>query len=129
MSSINMMKVFQKMRTLICDMINDDDVNNVKISKIFDKMTTFNDNFDKITITKRCCFENILTIFDFKDIFNRFDNVMIRLTTFSYSRTKSTISSNFDKFFQISYSKSYFFHHINYFDFFFICRLLINRSI
>ena len=100
-------------------MINNDEVNNVTISKIFNKITTFNDDFDEITTTKRCCFKDILTMFDSKNIFNRFDNVMTRLTIFSYFCTKSTISSSFDKFFQTSYSKSYFFHRIKYFDSFF----------
>ena len=126
--SINMIKIFQKTRTSICNII-DDDVDNVIMSKIFDKMTTFDDNFDEITTTKRYYFENILTIFDSKNIFNRFNNVIIYLTTFSYFRTKSTTLSSFDNFFQTLYSNLYFFYRIKYFDSFFFWRLLINRSI
>ena len=129
MSSIDVIKVFHETRTSICNVI-DDNVDNVTTSKIFDKMTTFDDDFVEITTTKRCCFENVLTMFDSKNIFNRFDNVIIYLTTFSYFCTRSTTSSSFDKFFQTSYSRSYFFYRIKYFDFFFlIWRLSINRSI
>ena len=129
MSSIDVIKLFQKTKTSICDVINDD-VDNITTSKIFNEITTFDNDFVEITTTKRCCFENVLTIFDSKNNFSRFDNVMIYLTTFSYFRTKSTTSSSFDKFFQTLYSKSYFFHRIKYFDFFFlIWRLFINCSI
>ena len=119
MSSIDVIKIFQKTRTSICDVI-DCDVDDITTSKIFDKTTTFDDDFIEITTTKRCCFENVLTMFDSKNIFNRFDNVMIYLTTFSYFCTKSTTSSSFDKFFQTLYSSSYFFQRIKYFDFFFL---------
>ena len=95
--------------TSSCDVNN---CNNITL-KVFDKTTIFDDDFDEMTTTKRC--SNILT----KNKFNRFDNVMIYLITFSYFCTKLTTLSSFDKFFQISYSKSYFFHLIKYFDFFF----------
>ena len=123
-----MIKVFQKTKTLIYNMI-DDDVNNVTISKIFDKVMTLDDDFNEIITTKRCDFEDVLTMFDSKNIFNQFDNVMIYLMTFSYFRTKSTTSSSFDKFLQTLYSSSYSFYRIKYFCFFFIYYLFINRSI
>ena len=128
--------VFQKTRRSNDDVIDDDDDATMSklfckslIMKIFRKLTRFDDDFDEMTTTKRC-FENFLTMFDSKSIFNRFNNVMIFLTTFSYFRTKSMTSSSFDKFFQTLYSSSYFFHRIKYSCFFFlIWRLLINRSI
>ena len=104
---IDVIKVFQKTKASIYDVIDnnneiDDDVDDVTMSKVFN-------NFNEITTIKRCCFEDVLTTFDSKNIFNRFDDVIIYLTIFSYFRTKSTTLSSFNKFLQILYSKSYFF--------------------
>ena len=124
--SNEIMIVFRKTKTSNDDVIDDDDNATILkffckslIMKIFRQLTKFDDDFDEMTTTKRC-FENFLTIFDLKSIFNRFDNVITFLTTFSYSRTRSTTSSSFDKFFRTLYSSSYFFHRIKYSCFFFI---------
>ena len=107
MSSIDTINFFRKTRTSICDMI-DDEVDNITTSKIFDKMTTFDDDFVEITTTKRCCFENVLLLFNSKNIFNRFDNVIIYLTIFSYFCAKSTrliVSSRQEIDFEIDFIK------------------------
>ena len=127
--SNEVIKVFEKTRTLNNDVINNDNATlskafrkltmfNDMTTKIIDMITKFNDDFEEITITKRC-FNIFLTIFNSKNILIRFDNVMIYLIIFSYFCTNSTILSSFDKFLQISYSSLYSFYCIKYFDFFF----------
>ena len=105
------------------------------ISKDFRKIKTKNQLIDDAKILFR---DEIRTIFDFENfnkinvfLFNKQSKIiMIRQMTFSYSLIKFIAFSNFEKFNQISYSKSQFFQRIKYFDSrFLIWRLLIKRSI